>query len=383
MTEPVRTAVVGLGAVARAVHLPILTRRADLVRIVGICDVSPRALAVVGDRFAVPEAARFADLEGMLEEARPEALMVLHSGSHAAAVRAGLGRGLTVLCEKPLVYTLEEAASLEAAARGGGRLMVGYMKVHDPAVGEARLRLAGGPRPRSVEVTVLHPTAASQLAHSELGPERVEVPEAVGREQSSYLEGLYRKALGGAAGALGRLYGEVLLGSLIHDLAVLRALDLELAEVDHAERWPAGAHPPSVAVLGRTADGVRLSLRWHYLPAYPAYREEVRVHREGSSLALTFPSPYLLHVPTELTEITGEGARVRQARHRARPGGFEEEILALHRLATGGSPAVEGLGEARRDTVTCQRIAAALADREGLEVGGEAGRHDTEPASRP
>ena len=49
---------------------------------------------------------------------------------------------------------------------------------------------------------------------------------------------------------------------------------------------------------GRLADGTRVTIGWHFLEDYPAYREDVRFHHVGGSVELTFPSPYRLHEPT-------------------------------------------------------------------------------------
>jgi predicted dehydrogenase len=120
------------------------------------------------------------------------------------------------------------------------------------------------------------------------------------------------------------------------------------------------------------AGGARLSLRWHYLDRYPAYREEVRLHHEQGSIALTFPSPYLLNAPTVLTvtELDGDATRTREDRSTVEA--FEQELVAFHRLVTDGQPAAAGIAEGRADIVTCQRIVRRLAERRGAELGGEA-----------
>ena len=172
---------------------------------------------------------------------------------------------------------------------------------------------------------------------------------------------------------LGRLYTDVLLGSVVHDLAVLRALVGDPERVDHVDVWPEGSWE-SVAVEGVCPGGVRFGLRWHYLDGCPEYREEVRVHHERGSVGLTFPSPYLLNAPTvlEVTDRDGGAARVRTFRSTVEA--FGEELLAFHRLVTEGRPPAAGIFEGRADILTCQRIVRRLADGRGLPIGGEAAR---------
>lgn len=380
MTGRLRVAVVGLGAVGRAVHLPILLRRSDRFEVVGVCDASPGALEVAGARFGVDADRRFTDLDRMVTRSRADVLLVSHSGSHAGSVAAGLAAGMTVLSEKPLAYTHDEVDQLERAG-GRDRVAVGYMKRHDPAVVRAAEVVQDRPRPRSVEVTVLHPSAEAQLAQSELDPHRPEAPADILRDLGRVESDLIRRALGDAATEYGPLYAGVLLGSIIHELAVLRSLGIELTEIDHADRWPVDAFPPSLSVLARTADGVRVSIRWHYLHDHPAYREEIRWHDSFGTVSLTFPAPYLLRAPTELAVTAKHGAATTSTRFTSHEEAFEHQLLAFHDFARGETPSPNGLDDARADVATCQQVIARLAAREGVPVGGEARLGTTDAAA--
>jgi predicted dehydrogenase len=370
----VRLGVIGLGVVAQAVHLPLLRNRRDLFEVTAVCDLSAELTARVAERFGLGAAGRFRSAEELLDSGLVDAVLLLTSGSHGQVAGAALGRGLPTLCEKPLAYTLAEADRLERlSAKEGTPLQLGYMKLYDPAVRRAHRELvATRPALRAVEVTVLHPSGSSQLAHLNLEPPPGDVPAAtlaaLGRETSQ----LQEQALGREAPAqLRELYTEVLLGSLVHDLAVVRLLAGELERVDHADLWPEGSWS-SVAADGVLAGEVRVSLRWHYLDRYPAYREEVRLHHEQGSIALTFPSPFLLNAPTVLTVTDLDGDVARSREDRSTVEAFDQELVAFHRLVTDGQPAAAGIAEGRADIVTCQRILVRLAERRGVELAGEA-----------
>ncbi|HTG41968.1 MAG TPA: Gfo/Idh/MocA family oxidoreductase [Methylomirabilota bacterium] len=387
-SQRVRVGIVGLGAVAQAVHLPLLDRLGAQFQIAAIADLSPSLVEAIGERYRVPAAERYLGIDALLTSHAIDALIVLTSGSHGGATLAGLGRGLPVFVEKPLAYTLGEADDIAAAlAKAGGangangaaepppQLQVGYMKLHDPAVGRA-LEFgaeANGRGPiRSIEVTVLHPTSAVQLAHARLLPPAGDVPADVIAGLKAEDDRLRSVALGAVAESVGALYSGILLGSVVHDLAIIRAFAGDPVGIDAVDVWPDDAWPPSVAVAGRLAAGGRFSIRWHFLPDYPAYREEVRVVREGSTIELEFPAPYLLHAPTSLRITEADRGARRDVSVSSYDEAFENELLAFHALVVDGTPPLSSVAEGRADIVTCQRIAARHAAQLGVEIGGEA-----------
>ena len=386
-SERVRVGVVGLGAVAQAVHLPLLDRLPGQFRISAIADLSRALVDAIGERYRVPTSERHLGIDALLESQAIDALVILTSGSHGAATLAGLDRGLPVFVEKPLAFTLAEADAIASRlgtaavttsgsqSAGSARLQVGYMKLHDPAVLRALefgAESSGRGPVRSIDVTVLHPTSESQLAHARLLPPGGDVPADLLAQLNRVSDSLVADALGPAAPAIGRLYANILLGSVVHELSIIRAFAGDPVAIDAVDVWPDGVFPPSVAVAGRLSTGGRFTIRWHFLPYYPAYREEVRVVREGSTIELEFPSPYLLHAPTALRITETDRDDRRDTSFASVHEAFENELLAFHRLVVDGTPPRSGLAEGRADIVTCQRIAARHAAGLGIAIGGEA-----------
>ena len=179
-SDRVRIGIAGLGAVAQAVHLPLIERLRDAFAIDAIADLSPSLTSAIGERYQVPPDRRFDTVEALVGAAGLDAVAILTSGSHAPAVDLALDAGLPVFAEKPLAYTLAEIDAIERRLAGASRarLQLGYMKLDDPAVVHAR-RVADergyGP-PRAIEVTVLHPTSEAQLAHARLLPPPDDIP---------------------------------------------------------------------------------------------------------------------------------------------------------------------------------------------------------------
>ena len=377
MSDRVRLGILGLGAVAQAVHLPLIDRLSDRFEIAAVADLSPGLVARLGERHRVPVDRRFASLDAMLAAGTIDALLILTSGSHGDAILAGLDRGLPVFAEKPVTWTLAEADAVAArlAADPRGKLQVGYMKLYDPAVAEGLAVTAdvgrAGPV-RSIEVCVLHPTGERQLAHARLLPPPTDVPDDVITRLRDEQARLRSTALGPAATRLGQLYSDVVLGSIVHELALIRAFVGNPTDIDAVDVWPADRWPPSVGITGRLAGDARFAIRWHFLPDYPAYREEVRVVTEQTTVELEFPSPYLIHAPTELRIAERGGRGRRDIQYHSVVEAFEEELLAFHALVTDGTLPKAGIVEGRADIVTSQRIVARHAEQIGLPARTEA-----------
>ncbi|MEV4174860.1 Gfo/Idh/MocA family oxidoreductase [Nonomuraea sp. NPDC049709] len=357
-----RIALVGCGAVTQAVYVPLLSRRRDLFEVVAVCDLSRTLADVVGDRLGASR--RFTDVAEMLADGGFEAVVVLASGSHGETVRQALAGGYAVLCEKPLALTRAEVAALPE-----GRLMVGYMKQYDPAVRRAEEVLAGlgGPEViRAVEVTVLHPSGESQLAFANLAQAR-DVDAGLLAALRAAETDLVSRALGESAPeAVRNLYG-VALGSICHDLSLLRRFTGSPTEISYVETW--GPAPGSIEISGPLPIRGRFSIRWHYLEDYPAYRETVVVHHDRGSLQLVFPSPYLMNAPTRLTVVSDGESRTHW---RDVTEAFEVQLLAFHAYVNDGKPPLTDVGGGLEDIVTAQRIAARYAVQHDLPIGGEA-----------
>jgi len=249
------------------------------------------------------------------------------------------------------------------------------MKLYDPAVVEAVSVVHDAARVgsvRSIEVCVLHPSSESQLEHARLLPPPTDIPAEAMTVLRTDQDRLLTAALGPAASALGQLYANVVLGSIVHDLALIRAFAGDPIGIDAVDVWPAGAWPPSVGVTGRLAGDARFIVRWHFLPDYAAYREEVRVVTERATIELEFPTPYLLNAPTELRIAERIATGRRDAVGRSLIEAFDAELVAFHDLVVHNEPPKAGHIEGRADIVTAQRIVARHADALGIPIEVEA-----------
>jgi predicted dehydrogenase len=132
-----RGALIGLGNVAVGGHLPGWARRRD-VEIVAVADVQDARRAVA--QAALPDARWFSSPEALLDEVALDFVDICTPpSSHGALIGAALRRGWHVLCEKPLVGSLEELAALSRLATESKRVLhTVHNWHHAPIVRRAR-----------------------------------------------------------------------------------------------------------------------------------------------------------------------------------------------------------------------------------------------------
>jgi predicted dehydrogenase len=370
MPSPIRIGVAGLGAVAQTVHLPLLARRPDLFSIAAVAEISPSTRARVGGRFGVPESRQVGSLADIIALGELDAVMILTSGSHGADTLAAVRAGLPVFCEKPLAYSQAEARALLEIAGDRPMVQVAYMKQYDPASVALAEIVSGAKDVRAVDVQVLHPSDASQLAFAKLPPRADDADPAVLQGLVAATDQVVRSAIGRSGDEHARLYTNILLGSIIHDTSLLRGMLGSLETVDVVRRY--AGEPGSVEVLGTFPGGVPLSLTWHYIPDYPAYRETVMIHHGTGSAGVVFPCPYLLNAPSELHVVGNVSGAESRAITRSVSEEFELELERFAAMVNDGVAPRSGPAEGLADIVTGQRMYARYARTYGLEISGEA-----------
>lgn len=129
-------AILGFGMAARS-HLRAYERRVD-VSVVAIADPSAESRAAA--RAAAPDAVVAADLDALPDGLEIDVVDVCCPPRwHADATADALARGLHVLCEKPLLVSLEEAGQIRAAvAAARGVLYPSHNYKFAPAVQRMR-----------------------------------------------------------------------------------------------------------------------------------------------------------------------------------------------------------------------------------------------------
>ncbi|MCG5213781.1 Gfo/Idh/MocA family protein [Streptosporangium sp. KLBMP 9127] len=371
-----RLGIIGLGLIAQAVHLQNLQTLRESYQVTHVCDLSSALAAQVAAEYG-GAVRHSADAAEVFADPEVDAVLILTPGTHAALAHRALSAGKHVLAEKPLAHTVAEAAALgELAAAKGLVLQVGYMKMYDPIMARARAELANIGAPRLVRVTVLHPddepqfAHARQVRHGDADPAAIQAAVASERDRAA-------EALGDIGEPFMSIYTDVLQGSVVHELSVLRALFGEQPlTIAHAQAGDLRAgvrltEPPQLQALG-TLGASQLSLSWNWLPDHPEYGEEIAVFGSAGRLYLRMPGPYLRDARAELTVETVQGGERATTRllseHRT---GFVHELLAFHASVTEGAPVLSTAAGAAYDIAALQQLASVLAQAHGVKSGGE------------
>lgn len=378
----VRLGIIGTGLIAQAVHFKNLRTLREKFDVVHLCDVSETLVEQMAREWGqLPSGGSVTssiDPEALLADDTVEAVLVLTPGTHAYLTRKALEAGKHVLAEKPFSFTSEEAEALSAFAESNDRvLQVGYMKMYDPIVQRARDELATIGELRLVRVTVLHPADDPQYSHQRYVRYR-DADLGLVAESIEYEAEHLTAALGATGEPWRSLYTDVLMGSTVHEMAVLRALFgeqpfvIRYAQIGEFAPGQRLTEPPQLQALG-SLGGIQLALSWNWLPDYPEYFEEIAIFGSAGRLTLRYPGPYLADQRAELIVEKESGDERAASLLRADfTTGFLHELVAFHRAITAGAEVVSTASGAAWDAAILQSVVAALAAGNDEEVGGEA-----------
>jgi predicted dehydrogenase len=114
VTERVRIAILGGGAIAQLAHLPVLAKMRG-VELVALCDSDGAKARALAERFGVPNV--LTDIDDLLELDTLDAVVVATPNHlHEPHVLSVLARKLPVLCERPLAMSVRGVERILAAA---------------------------------------------------------------------------------------------------------------------------------------------------------------------------------------------------------------------------------------------------------------------------
>jgi len=348
-----RVGIIGAGLVGQAEHAFYLWEERARFDFVALADASPKVRAALGARYGIKEL--HADIGGLLSGRLDAVVIAAPDPFHADFAVAALDAGCHVLCEKPLALTLADCDRIAAARdRAGKVLQVAYMKRHDPAYRRALELL-----PKSVadvkfiSVEINDPDHEPFVAHLPMTwPD--DLPAALRDQAHAAGAAQLREAAGRAPdGAGARALGGGFLASLVHDVAVVHGMLLHLgaelpAAADHGALFDEGR---GVQLAFGLPGGGRVAMTHLNLRGVPDYTERITVYCADRILELTFPSPYLRHLPTRLTlrRAGGDHALQTQEYRVSYEEAFREQLRAFHAAACGEAPVLTTIEQARRD----------------------------------
>lgn len=136
-----KVAVIGVGAMGRN-HTRIYTE-IEGVELVGVVDADSNVAGQVAKRYGTNS---YTDYLQLLDEQKPEAVTIaVPTVDHLEVALAVIERGIHLLIEKPIAFSVEEARHIiEAANSADVRLMIGHIERFNPAVTALKNRLKAG-----------------------------------------------------------------------------------------------------------------------------------------------------------------------------------------------------------------------------------------------
>ena len=365
-----RTGVIGCGAIAQMMHLPYMRELQDRYEISALCDWDADVLANVGQQYGVERL--FTTSAELLHEPL-DAVLILSSGDHAPDTLAAIERGLHVLVEKPLSYTLRETDAVIAAQRPDRTLMVGMMKQYDPGYQRGTELVREMRDLRYVSATTLEAAGTDYQGHhaivrgqnSRSPGEKTFGAEMFNATQQAILRSqpldLLREATGSDDPNVLVAYFFLLVSS-IHDINALRGALGQPDGVLTASTWAGGT---SFTATLAYPDDVRANYTWTLLPHIRNYSQNFHFYGSDEYVKITFPSPYLKSAPTfvdvsRMADGALEETRITVSYEEA----FKRELIEFSECVESGRTPRTTAGGFRQDLEVLTAIARTLAAAE-------------------
>jgi predicted dehydrogenase len=123
-----KVGIIGCGGIANQKHLPALTKAADRVEIVMLCDLLIERAEEAAKKYNLPDAKVCTDYHEVLNNPEIEIVYVLTPNvSHCEISIAAFEAGKHVLCEKPMASSAYDAEKMMAAWKKSAKLFtIGY-----------------------------------------------------------------------------------------------------------------------------------------------------------------------------------------------------------------------------------------------------------------
>ncbi|HXY04467.1 MAG TPA: Gfo/Idh/MocA family oxidoreductase [Terriglobales bacterium] len=135
--------VLGVGEMGKR-HAENLRRLVPEARLIAVADVAAERARQVAAELELERS--FGSLDDMLACKDIQAVLLATPDKfHAQGIRSAAAAGKDILCEKPLALNLADAhTALDAVAKAGVRLQIGFMRHYDPAYVAAMKRIEAG-----------------------------------------------------------------------------------------------------------------------------------------------------------------------------------------------------------------------------------------------
>jgi predicted dehydrogenase len=353
-----KVVVAGGGLIAQVEHIPNLLFLRDKFELLAVADPSPATREHIARQFGIRTVASTDELWSLGAAAM---IVAAPDAYHHQLTAEALGRGLHVLCEKPLALSVVEIDQLIRRRDAVGRILqVGYMKRWDPSYEMLLEEVRGlGDRLRYVAVEVNDPDSWPFVAHQAY-LRAGDLAEEVKAETRRQLVEQASKAVGVQLGSDDvYAYVDSFSSSMIHDLNLVNGLfdcmGIETRQALSAHIFMKGRG--TSAVLALNGSQALCHLSHVVVPKLADYNERISLLFDDRRFELIFPSPYLHNLQTRLISYSSDGMKLVASEHRH---GFAEAFVAelegFWNSIVNGAPVRNPPEEARLDMELVQRF---------------------------
>jgi predicted dehydrogenase len=298
--KKVKVGVIGLGEVAQIIHLPILEALSDRYEIAALCDISPKLLKLMGERYRVERL--YTDALALTEQADLDAVFILNSDEyHAECAIAAVNNKKYVLIEKPMCLNQADAdAIIQARDEAGVQVMVGYMRRFAPAFIQAVEEVKKLDKIHYARIRDLIGQNRLIIEQSSVVHRFDDIPEEAMKDRAERAQRMVQEAIGVVPKEISGAY-RLLCGLSSHDLSAMREMIGMPNRVKGAAHW------------GRNISAI-LEYDGFYATFETGVDEQrrfdahIEVYSSTKSLKVQYDSPYIRHLPTTLivNETVGE-----------------------------------------------------------------------------
>ena len=327
----VSVGVIGLGEVAQIIHLPILESLSERYEIKALCDLSPRLLRVMGERYGVDRL--YTKTTELIQQEKLDAVFVLNSDEfHTDSVLAAVESGVHVLVEKPMCLTLAEADEIiRARDEHGVQVMVAYMRRFAPAFIRAKEEVEKLGNINYARVRDIIGRNELIIGQSSTVHRFDDLPEEALAERSRRAKSLVEEAIGEVPEDVATAY-RLLCGLSSHDLSAMRELLGVPNQVTAASQWNGGSY----ILATFEYDGYNVCFETG-VDSQRRFDAHIEVYGEEKSLRIQYDTPYIRHLPTTLVlhETVGDSYQERIIRPTFKDP-YTHEIEYFHEVVTAG-----------------------------------------------
>ncbi|HEY79523.1 MAG TPA: inositol 2-dehydrogenase [Caldilineae bacterium] len=143
MSETITLGLIGAGRIGR-IHAENLTRRLPGARLLAVSDIFEEAARRAAADYDIPFA--YKDPRRIFDDPEIDAVVICSStDTHADFIEQAAAAGKHIFCEKPIHLNLERIdRALDAVAKAGVKLQIGFNRRFDPSFQRARELVASG-----------------------------------------------------------------------------------------------------------------------------------------------------------------------------------------------------------------------------------------------